>query len=132
MARLLAHNPALIDAVTSEKKSTALHIAACEGHEAIVVQLLNHSPGLIDMKDSDADTALHIAASTCSIEVVAELLARRPSSLLGKIGGTPLFWAASTGHQELVDLFPLTIDQVLSHAIYFLHYLRFPLAFLSF
>jgi len=71
VARLLTHNPASIDAVTSDDKMTALHLAACEGHEAIVAQLLNHSPGLIDLKTTYDQTALHIAAIQGHVKVVA-------------------------------------------------------------
>jgi len=57
---------------------------------------------------------LHLAASRGHIKVVAELLARHPSSLADEDweGQTPLFCAASKGHQDVVDLFPLTTDQV--------------------
>jgi len=113
VGRLLAHNPALINA-SSNNGQMALHFAAWEGHESTVVQLLNHSPGLLDMKTATNTTALHLAAFQGHVKVVAQLLARRPS--LGAedwMGRTPLFCAASQGDQEVVDLFPLTTDQVL-------------------
>jgi len=51
------------------------------------------------------------------VKVVAELLARHSSLVVEDwMGRTPLFCAASTGHQEVVDLFPLTTDQV--NAVY--------------
>jgi len=120
IARLLAHNPALIDAVTSGDNMTALHFAACEGHEVIVMQLLNHSPSLIDLKTVQNDTALHIAAFQGHAKVVAELLARRPSLVEEDwMGRTPLFCAAWKGHQEVVYLFPLTTDQVFVSSLFF-------------
>jgi len=78
----------------------------------IVVQLLSHSPGLIDLKTSRNKTALHLAASGGHVKVVAELLARRPFADEDWVGQTPLFCAVSQGHKEVVDLFPLTTDQV--------------------
>jgi len=84
------------------------------GHDKIVECLLAHNPALIDAVASDNMTALHLAAWEGHINVVAELLARRPSFLAEDWDGrTPLFCAAIEGHQEVVDLFPLTTDQVL-------------------
>jgi len=130
VARLLAHNPALIDAIDSNNM-TALHFAARDGHESTAMQLLSHSPGLIDMKagSRNTDTALHLAASGGHVKVVAELLARRPSFLADEDwrGQTPLFCAASQGHQEVVDLLPLTTDQVLClHTILIVCFSMFP------
>jgi len=128
VARLLEHNPAMIDAVTSRNKSTALHLAACAGHKSTVAQLLSHSPGLLDLKNALDQTALHLAASGGHVKVVAELLVRRPSSLTDEDwkGSTPLFCAASQGYQEVVDLFPLTTDQVcVSPFIFFFFQLFF-------
>jgi len=85
----------LIDEV-SVGHATVLHFAAQEGHEAVVAQLLNHHPSLIDLKDVANSTALHFAAHGGHFKVVVELLARCPSSSdEDRMGQTPLFCAAS-------------------------------------
>jgi len=121
VARLLAHNPALIDAVTFFDNMKALHSAASEGHETIVLQLLNHSPGLIDLKTAcDQKTALHIAASRGHVKVVAELLAFSPQSCdaRGGTGRTALHFAAECGQNKVVVQLlahnPALIDAVTS------------------
>jgi len=104
VARLLAHNPALIDAVAFDDATTALHLAASEGHESTVAQLLSHSPGLIDSKATCNKTTLHIAASGGHVKVVAQLLALSPQSSDARDadGRTALHLAAANGHDEVV------------------------------
>jgi len=72
------------------------------------------APDSIDVK-SCGSNLLHVAASEGHAKIVAELLARRPSLAdeVNSHGRTPLFCAVCHGHQEAVDLLPLTTKQVL-------------------
>jgi len=63
---------------------------------------------------SGSSNLLHIAAFGGHAKIVAELLARRPSAYETNYQGrTPFFCAVCQGHQEAVDLLPLTTEQVL-------------------
>lgn len=58
---------------------TALHLAAADGHDRVVSQLLVVSPDLIRAADFYGRTALHLAAIYGHDKVVAQLLAASPS-----------------------------------------------------
>nr|XP_023904012.1 ankyrin repeat-containing protein ITN1-like [Quercus suber]POE45804.1 ankyrin repeat-containing protein itn1 [Quercus suber] len=82
-----------------------LHIAASQGHHAIVKVLLDHDPGLSKTIGQSNATPLISAASRGHTEVVNELLSK-DCSLLEKTrsnGKNPLHFAARQGHLGVVE-----------------------------
>jgi len=69
VAQLLAHNPALIDAVASDN-NTALHLAASGGHVKVVAELLAQRPSFLADENGRGRTPLFCAASAGHQEVV--------------------------------------------------------------
>ncbi|XWS66985.1 hypothetical protein CRYUN_Cryun05aG0247600 [Craigia yunnanensis] len=81
-----------------------LHIAANQGHQAIVQVLLDHNPGLSKTVGQANATPLVSAATKGHITVVNELLCKDPSLLeISKANGkNPLHFAARQGHVNIV------------------------------
>ncbi|XP_007027135.2 PREDICTED: ankyrin repeat-containing protein At3g12360 [Theobroma cacao] len=81
-----------------------LHIAANQGHEAIVRVLLDHDPGLSKTVGQANATPLVSAATKGHTAVVNELLSKDPSLLeISKSNGkNPLHFAARQGHVDIV------------------------------
>ncbi|KAL7108998.1 hypothetical protein ACP275_06G148900 [Erythranthe tilingii] len=81
-----------------------LHIAACQGHHAIVQVLLDHDPGLSKTIGPSHATPLITAASRGHIAVVNELLSKDCSLLeISRSNGkNALHLAARQGHVEII------------------------------
>ena len=87
-----------------DKKETALHKAAANGHED-TVQLLLSKGALTEAMNSSYETALHGAASSGHTRTV-ELLLSKGALIEARNSSqeTPLRCAASTGHTGTVEL----------------------------
>ncbi|KAK7851574.1 ankyrin repeat-containing protein itn1 [Quercus suber] len=81
-----------------------LHIAARQGHEAIVQVLLDHDPGLSKTVGQSNATPLITAATRGHTAVVKELLSKDPSLLeISRSNGkNALHLASRQGHEDIV------------------------------
>ncbi|KAL8257659.1 hypothetical protein R6Q59_029700 [Mikania micrantha] len=81
-----------------------LHIAASEGHDAIVKLLLDHDESLCQTRSKGNATPLVTAASKGHVAVIKELLSKDPSLLyIPKSNGkNALHMAARSGHVKTV------------------------------
>ncbi|CAG0920269.1 unnamed protein product [Notodromas monacha] len=107
VCKTLVELGANVNAVDAERQ-TALHLAAENNHSDVVKFFLNLQPDLVTTANKMGNTCAHIAAEKGSAEVIKELLkfnkhaatsARNKSS-----DATPLHFAASGGHVELVKI----------------------------
>ncbi|XP_076898184.1 ankyrin repeat-containing protein ITN1-like [Bidens hawaiensis] len=88
----------------SRSEFDTLHIAASQGHDAVVQLLLDHDPSLCQTKSQRNATPLITAATKGHTSVVKELLST-DSSLLDitkSNGKNALHFAARSGHVEIV------------------------------
>ncbi|MBI4041400.1 MAG: ankyrin repeat domain-containing protein [Deltaproteobacteria bacterium] len=84
--------------------ATPLHIAACEGHAA-VVKVLVQANADINAQDKNGDTPLHFAVVWRKIEVMKVLIeANADRNIKNNHGSVPVEYARATGHQEAVDV----------------------------
>ncbi|XP_031549445.1 serine/threonine-protein phosphatase 6 regulatory ankyrin repeat subunit B-like isoform X2 [Actinia tenebrosa] len=96
-------------------KTTPLHVAVANGnHKAskvILDQAIAMSANMADIvnaRDIDSNTILHLAALTNNKEIAEEILKYQPSVNLTKTDfATPLHLACTKGHLEMVKLFIL-------------------------
>ncbi|KAI3817715.1 hypothetical protein L1987_11513 [Smallanthus sonchifolius] len=88
----------------SRSEFDSLHIAASQGHHAIVKLLLDHDVSLCQTRSPENATPLITAASKGHTAVVQELLSKDPSLLgiTGSNGKNALHLAARSGHVETV------------------------------
>jgi Ankyrin repeats (3 copies)/Ankyrin repeats (many copies) len=92
----------LIDYGFGAGTTTVLHVAARQGHTA-VVRVLLESGAVVDARDGEVATPLHHASQYGHDEVVALLLAANASVEPRRIGGgTPLHTAAAWGRYTVV------------------------------
>jgi len=71
---LLSMDPSLVDARTADYyQKTPLHLAAANGHDGVVAQLLAFSPQSSDARSHGGQTALHLAAENGHDKIVARL-----------------------------------------------------------
>jgi len=83
----------------------AIHAAAKAGDLGKVKSLLHEQPALIDSKDDNGDTPLHIAAMWGQTHVAEFLLAAKAKvDVHDKVGKTPLLKAVELPSAELVQL----------------------------
>lgn len=82
-----------------------IHDAVKQGDKAMTEELLNADPGLIDSRDNDGKTPLHIAAEYGRNEMI-ELLLSRKADVNSKtvFNLTPLHFAAAYGRKNAVEL----------------------------
>nr|XP_028948981.1 ankyrin repeat-containing protein At5g02620-like isoform X2 [Malus domestica] len=85
--------------------TTALHIAAAQGHTEVVSFLLETGCSLMSIARSNGKTALHSAAGKGHLEVVQALLSKDTGSAIRKDsnGQTALHMAVKGQNVELVD-----------------------------
>ncbi|KAI3799787.1 hypothetical protein L1987_35090 [Smallanthus sonchifolius] len=81
-----------------------LHIAASQGHDAVVQLLLDHDPSLCQTRSQGNATPLITSATRGHTAVVKELLSKDPSLLdiARSNGKNALHLAARSGHVEIV------------------------------
>ncbi|XP_076804273.1 uncharacterized protein LOC143448417 isoform X6 [Clavelina lepadiformis] len=82
---------------------TALHLAAKEGHNDVIIELLSRSAD-INQQTKRGNSALHIASLAGKLPVVQLLLEKGadPNSQ-AQNAFTPLYMAAQEGHEDIVD-----------------------------
>jgi ankyrin repeat protein len=100
-------SPEAVD-IADKDGSTALHMAAQEGHKEVCELLINKiSPEAIDIVDKDGSTALHMATQEGHKEV-CELLINKMSQEAINVADsndrTVLYVAAFLGHKEVCKL----------------------------
>lgn len=87
-----------------ETFQTALHIAAEGGHDNMIDMLLADGRLAVDERDSNSDTALHVAVAGQKLIVVLRLLSYGASpNAENAAGWTPLHVAVQTGSVDLVE-----------------------------
>jgi len=85
--------------------SESIHDAAKIGDVEKVKTLLAENPDLVNAKDQDGWTPLHMAAATGNKGVVALLLANKADiNVKNTDGSTPLFIAEKNGHRDVADM----------------------------
>ncbi|CAL9777994.1 unnamed protein product [Musa acuminata subsp. burmannicoides] len=101
---MIKHHDVAMAGIKAKNGYDALHIAAKQGDEDVVKELLNALPELSLTVDFSNTTALHTAATQGRIEVVNLLLeADKSLALIAKSNGkTALHSAARNGHLEVV------------------------------
>ena len=93
-----------------EKNQTALHLAAGDGHDKVVQQLLEKGVK-IDVEDGEGRTALHLAAGDAHDKVVQRLLeVGARTDARDRRGRTAFHMAAEYGHEGV-------IQQLLKYAV---------------
>jgi len=117
VTRILALDPlALID---TRAGLTALHIAVEEGHQNVVMTLLEVCPSLIDDITTDGWSTLHIAARKGHDTLVALLLSTKPELInaVTNDGFTALHCAADGGHSAALARLLLVANSGLIEAV---------------
>ena len=87
-----------------EDERTELHLAALNDHHTLVALLCKNSPNLLDGKDSEGSTALHLAAKegwSLAVQVLLEGGAKVREK--DSDGRTALHLAAERGHMSVVE-----------------------------
>eukprot|EP01045_Picozoa_sp_COSAG04_P044750 COSAG04_NODE_15342_length_535_cov_0.788991_1_plen_174_part_10 len=102
VVRVLVEAGASLEA-TTPKGSTALLIAAQNGHADCVEALLQGGAN-VHAKGSMGQTALHPAAENGHTDCCRLLILAGADSAVTAVGKTPLQWAYSERHAEVVDL----------------------------
>eukprot|EP00794_Sanderia_malayensis_P017324 gene17324-19057_t len=118
--KMLLHAKASPDCQDNDKK-TVLHWAKSNKEMNIVQKLLDYEPVMLilNTKDSDGRTALHLAVAEDNKRLVRLLTSKVDCSLseLDHMHRTPLHWAAILGHTSTAELLiergsdPLMPDQ---------------------
>ncbi|KAL7238779.1 hypothetical protein ACSBR2_004805 [Camellia fascicularis] len=84
---------------------TPLHVAAYHGHLEFVREILNKSPGLVEVLDSRRWSPLHLASARGHLDIVQALVLENPDMCTALDGDarTPLHLAAMKGNLEVLD-----------------------------
>mmetsp|Transcript_22964 Transcript_22964/g.53618 ORF Transcript_22964/g.53618 Transcript_22964/m.53618 type:complete len:549 (-) Transcript_22964:449-2095(-) len=104
MKHLLDCGPAANPRTTNQDGHTPLAMAVAQNQLAAVEFLLDTDPAVINWKDADGDTCLHIAVQNKNLDIV-ELLARTGSdlSLHGADDLTPYELAVHEGSKDIAE-----------------------------
>ena len=90
---------------SGRRRQTELHRAATEGDLKAVRTLLNTAPELLNVRNKDGATALHLAIEHGRIDVARLLVASKAGlELADDRQWTPLHLAAKLGNAQAVDL----------------------------
>ncbi|KAE8443682.1 hypothetical protein EG329_001454 [Mollisiaceae sp. DMI_Dod_QoI] len=91
-------NPGQVD----NNGRTALHCAVTEDYEAVTQMLIQKVKSLVDARDEEKRTALHVAASAGNLPIVTLLLGSGAEiDVRDREGFTPLHRAVSQQHEDL-------------------------------
>ncbi|KAK5174922.1 Transient receptor putative cation channel subfamily A member 1 [Saxophila tyrrhenica] len=93
--------------VEDQRRRTPLHaaVSASEGMHAIIDTILDTKPHVADKRDSDGQTALHLASIAGDADAVKALLRYGAKWSIGdKFNAQPLFRAAGCGFPEVVHV----------------------------
>ncbi|KAF5946338.1 hypothetical protein HYC85_016566 [Camellia sinensis] len=84
---------------------TPLHVAAYHGHLEFVKEILEKSPGLVEVLDWRRWSPLHLASAQGHLEIVQALVSENPDMCTAIDGDarTPLHLAAMKGKKEVLD-----------------------------
>ncbi|CAL5404839.1 unnamed protein product [Camellia sinensis] len=84
---------------------TPLHVAAYHGHLEFVKEILEKSPGLVEVLDSRRWSPLHLASAQGHLAIVQELVSKNRDMCTSLDGDarTPLHLAAMKGKKEVLD-----------------------------
>lgn len=104
IAQVLVNAGALVNAV-DEEQLTPLHLAIRSKNEKIVELLTTQRSIIIDVKDVNGSTPLHLASISGSNEIIRMVLAAGAEvNAKDSTGMTPLHWASVQGDEEAVKL----------------------------
>ena len=88
----------------TEKKRTALHIAAIQGHVGIMKEIVSRCPACCELVDNRGWNALHYAVASKDIEVFKECLGIPELARLGtkkdEKGNTPFHLIVALAHEQ--------------------------------
>lgn len=91
------------DCETNVNKRKPLHFAALYGHSKIVAVLLKNKSAVVDVRDRQGYTPLHLAASEGKLAIVQQLLTGRAKvDSVNRYGETALMMATYWGHKDVV------------------------------
>ena len=91
------------ETLSLQSSKESIHEAAANGNEQLVSQLLTVNKSLLDSRDGNEMTPLHVAAREGKAEVVNLLLSKGADiNAQYKNGGTALHLAALNGHREVI------------------------------
>ncbi|CAG8487595.1 16733_t:CDS:1, partial [Gigaspora rosea] len=83
---------------------TALHLSSENGHETIVVILINYKADL-SIRDKSLKTALHLAVKKGHTAIVERLINNKVEvDAFDKDSRTSLFYAAESGNEKIIDV----------------------------
>ena len=90
--------------IEDHRMRTPLHAAATQGIHATMRAMLDIKPQIVDKRDADGQTALHLASIAGDLHAVKILLQYSGSCSIGdKFDAQPLFRAAGCGFAEVVS-----------------------------
>jgi ankyrin repeat protein len=103
--KLLEEDPFLIDVTDHENKRTALHYAVAQGHKAAANLLIEKKPQIINAKDNDGLTAVHLAIENGNTKLLALLISKRASiQERDNSDFLPIHHAAGHGREQAITL----------------------------
>ncbi|KAH6830887.1 hypothetical protein C2S53_005811 [Perilla frutescens var. hirtella] len=104
--QLLQQDPLLLQRISFKIcAATPLYAATTQGHLAIVEEILNTNPQLVEEFNSRYSTALHIASAKGHVQIARKLLSAAPHLCLSRDcqGLNPIHLAAMKGHVEVLE-----------------------------
>ncbi len=89
----------------SKNKENLLHLSSKSGSADVVKMVIEYGKEMIDLKDAEGRTPLHVAISSGNLEILKELAALDGCDWLSedKKGNTPVSCAVAQSHVEVLE-----------------------------